>query len=223
MEAITLPIFNTQGKEVDSIKLDAKVFDGDVNKDAIHQAVVAYMANQRRGLASTKTRGEVSGGGRKPWKQKGTGRARVGSTRSPLWRHGGVVFGPHPRDFSVPLPKKIKDLALKSSLNAKVKENNFIILDEMKLESPKTKEAVKVISNFKFELKRKKGRRNILLLLDKTEEPLKLAMRNLSFLDLGTAIGTHAYEVLSHRRLILTKDALHSLTIRLKNLKTYAR
>ena len=124
MEAITLPIYNTEGKEVDSIKLDAKVFDGTINTAAIYQAINAYRANQRKGFASTKTRGEVSGGGRKPWRQKGTGRARVGSTRSPLWRHGGVVFGPHPRDFSCRLPKRIKNLALKSTLNAKVKENN---------------------------------------------------------------------------------------------------
>ena len=99
MEAITLPIYNSEGKEVDSVKLDKGVFDGKINTAAIFMAVNAYRSNQRKGLAATKTRGEVSGGGRKPWKQKGTGRARVGSTRSPLWRHGGVIFGPHPRDF----------------------------------------------------------------------------------------------------------------------------
>jgi large subunit ribosomal protein L4 len=107
METITLPIYNTEGKEVDSVKLDSAVFNGVINNAAIHQAVCAYMANQRRGLAATKTRGEVSGGGRKPWRQKGTGRARVGSTRSPLWRHGGVIFGPHPRDYSYTIPAKI--------------------------------------------------------------------------------------------------------------------
>ena len=126
MEAITLPIYNAAGKEVDSVKLNAKVFDGRINSEAMYQAITAYRANQRKGLAATKTRGEVSGGGKKPWKQKGTGRARVGSTRSPLWRHGGVVFGPHPRDFSYTLPDKIKAIALKSSLNAKVKENNLM-------------------------------------------------------------------------------------------------
>ena len=114
MEAITLPVYNTEGKEVDTIKLDSAVFGSTINTGAIYQAVCAYSARQRKGLASTKTRGEVSGGGRKPWKQKGTGRARVGSIRSPLWRHGGVVFGPHPRDFSYNIPKKVKLLALKS-------------------------------------------------------------------------------------------------------------
>jgi large subunit ribosomal protein L4 len=99
MEPITLPIYNTQGEQLESVKLDSAVFDGTVNQDVIYQAVNAFRANQRVGLAATKTRGEVSGGGKKPWKQKGTGRARVGSIRSPLWRHGGVIFGPHPRDF----------------------------------------------------------------------------------------------------------------------------
>ena len=112
MEAITLPIYNAEGKEVDNIKLNLPVFDGVVNEAAMYQAINGYRANQRKGLASTKTRGEVSGGGKKPWKQKGTGRARVGSTRSPLWRHGGVTFGPHPRDFSYVIPAKIKSLAL---------------------------------------------------------------------------------------------------------------
>ena len=98
-EMISLPIYNTEGKEIDTVKLNSTVFDGNINNDAIHQAISAYRANQRKGLAATKTRGEVSGGGKKPWKQKGTGRARVGSIRSPLCRHGGVIFGPHPRDF----------------------------------------------------------------------------------------------------------------------------
>jgi len=103
-----LPLYNNTGKEIESVKLDDGVFDGKVNRASIYQTVNAYLANQRTGLAATKTRGEVSGGGRKPWRQKGTGRARVGSTRSPLWRHGGVVFGPHPRDFSYSIPQKIK-------------------------------------------------------------------------------------------------------------------
>jgi large subunit ribosomal protein L4 len=215
MEAITLPIFNTEGKEVDSIKLNTTVFDGVVNTDAIYQAVNAYRANQRAGLASTKTRGEVSGGGRKPWRQKGTGRARVGSTRSPLWRHGGVVFGPHPRDFSYTLPQKIKSLALKSSLNAKVKENNLIVLEELKLTQPKTKEASKVFTSLKVADK-KKGRKNALLLLDKVDANNQRALANLSYLNFSLAKETHAYEVLAHKKIIITKDGLNALTNRLK-------
>lgn len=221
MEVITLPIYNTEGKKIDSLKLDSAVFDGTINKDALYQAVLVYRAGKRKGLASTKTMGEVSGGGRKPWKQKGTGRARVGSIRSPLWRHGGVVFGPHPRDFSYALPKKIKRLALKSSLNAKVKENNFIILDNLEIEKPKTKDAVRIFLNLKItpEEKPKKPKpkkTDVLLLLGKIDENLKLALRNISFLNINRAQDTQAYEVLAAHKLIITKDGLSILTERLK-------
>lgn len=216
MEAVTLPIYNTEGKEVDTIKLNTSVFNGIVNTDAIYQAINAYRANQRRGLASTKTRGEVSGGGRKPWKQKGTGRARVGSTRSPLWRHGGVVFGPHPRDFYNRLPQKIKGLALKSSLNAKVKENNMVILDEMRLEKTKTKEAINIFVNLKLFSKTDKKKSKILLLLKKVDNNLKAALRNIAFLDVNIAKDIHVYEVLKNQKLVVTKEALNELTDRLK-------
>jgi large subunit ribosomal protein L4 len=221
MEAITLPIYNTEGKETDSLKLDQGIFDGIVNADAIHQAVLAYRAAKRKGLASTKTMGEVSGGGRKPWRQKGTGRARVGSIRSPLWRHGGVIFGPHPRDFSYTIPVKIKNLALKSSLNAKINENNFIVLDNFKIEQPKTKEAVKILSNLKIgRLKDKKNSKTktikTLLLSDKLDKNLRLALRNIDFLSINRAQDTHAYEVLAANKLIVTRDGLRELTNRLK-------
>lgn len=222
MEAITLPIYNTEGKEVDTFKLDPAVFDGKVNTSAIYQTVLVYRAGQRKGLAATKTMGEVSGGGRKPWKQKGTGRARVGSIRSPLWRHGGVIFGPHPRDFSYTLPAKIKNLALKSSLNAKVNEKNFIILDSLKIEKPKTKEALKLFSHLKINssAKSKKGVKigntRALLLLDKIDKNLRLALRNIAFLNINRAQDTHAYEVLGAHKLIITKEGLCELTNRLK-------
>lgn len=215
MEAITLPIYNAAGKEVDSVKLNVSVFDGIINSDAIYQAVTAYRANQRKGLAATKTRGEVSGGGKKPWKQKGTGRARVGSTRSPLWRHGGVIFGPHPRDFSYTLPDKIKNVALKSSLNAKVKENNLIVLDELKLENSKTKEAVKLFTNLKARGKSDKKSSPVLLLLDKVSSNEMRAFRNIDALRFNLATDTHVYEVLTHKKLIITKDGLNKLTKRL--------
>jgi large subunit ribosomal protein L4 len=216
MEAITLPIFNCEGKEIDTIKLAGTVFDGSVNKDAIYQAVVAYRANQRKGLASTKTRGEVSGGGRKPWKQKGTGRARVGSIRSPLWRHGGVIFGPHPRNFYSNLPQKIRNLALKSSLNAKVKENNLLILDKIALEKAKTKEAARIFNNLKVGVKRT-SRNSALLLLEKIDRDLKLACRNIGFLNINLVRDTHAYEILTHRKVIITKVGLEELVNRLKH------
>ncbi len=223
MNAVTLPIYNSEGKEVESLKLDPAVFDGEVNTAAIYQTVVAYRAAQRKGLASTKTMGEVSGGGRKPWKQKGTGRARVGSIRSPLWRHGGVVFGPHPRDFSYTLPAKIKNLALKSTLNEKVNEDSFIILDNLTLEKPKTKEAIKVFTHLKIKSKTKKNKKDsktkfakTLLLLDKMDKNVKLALRNIPFISVNRAQDTHAYEVLAAHKLIITKEGLQQLTTRLK-------
>jgi large subunit ribosomal protein L4 len=198
---IKLPIYNTEGKEVDSINLDQDIFDGKINTAAIYQVVNAYRTNQRKGLAATKTRGEVSGGGKKPWRQKGTGRSRVGSSRSPLWRHGGVIFGPHPRDFSYSVPNKLKRIALKSGLNAKVKENSFIILDNLTVPAPKSKSD---------------KARHALLLLEKKDLDLERAFRNISFLDFKLARDANAYEVLSHAKLIITKDGLQDLLGRLK-------
>lgn len=216
MEAITLPIYNLEGKEVDNIKLNTAVFDGTINKDAIHQAVVAYRANNRRGMAATKTRGEVAGGGKKPWKQKGTGRARVGSIRSPLWRHGGVIFGPHPRDFSYKLPIKISAVALKSTLNVKIKDSNFIILDNFNLDTGKTKDVLSALTKLKLDSKNKSSSYSVLLLIDKATDSLKKAMRNISFLDINQAVNTNPYEVLEHQKILITKDGLNKLTERLK-------
>lgn len=212
----TLPVYNSFGEEIDTIKLNATVFDGSINSDCLHQAIQGYKANQRKGLAATKTRGEVSGGGRKPWKQKGTGRARVGSTRSPLWRHGGVVFGPHPRNFTYQIPSKIKSLALKTSLNLRLKENNFLVLDEFKVAEPKTKLAVGILSNLKlFSAKNKKDSK-VLFLANKLDPTLKQALKNISFLTVDLASDCHAYEVMNNQKLLITKAALADLTERLK-------
>jgi large subunit ribosomal protein L4 len=210
-----LPIYNTEGKETGTMKLDAAVFDGEVNTAAIYQAVNAWRANQRKGLAATKTRGEVSGGGKKPWKQKGTGRARAGSTRSPLWRHGGVIFGPHPRDFSWRIPERIKRLALRSSLNAKLKDSGIVVLDEVKLGSRKTKEAARIFANLKMEgqMRRHKA---LLFLAHKIDRDLRLSLRNLGFLTANLAKDTNVYEVLAHRKVVITKDGLQELTERLR-------
>jgi large subunit ribosomal protein L4 len=211
MQGLTLPIYNTEGKEVDKIKLDEAVFGGEINRNAIYQAVIAYRAGQRKGLASSKDRSAVSGGGAKPWRQKGTGRARVGSTRSPLWRHGGVTFGPSPRDFSYSLPAKIKAVALKASLRAKVKENNLLVLENLSLKAPKTKEAYAILDNLKIAPKK-----SALILLDKSDNNTKLAFRNIDFLRVNLAKDTHAYEVLNARKIIITKDGLGMLVARLK-------
>lgn len=212
----TLPVYNSQGAEVETIKLDEAVFDASQNTSSLHQAIAGYRANQRKGLAATKTRGEVSGGGKKPWKQKGTGRARVGSTRSPLWRHGGVVFGPHPRDFSYAVPKKIKAAALKTTLNLKLKEDNFVVLDDFKIDAPKTKDAVKVLTNLKlFSVKEKKPKK-VLFLTHKLDGQLKAALKNISFLTVDLASDCHAYQVMNNQKLLITKTGLADLTKRLK-------
>lgn len=210
----SLPIYNTSGKEIDKLDLDNKVFDGKVNSAVIYQAVLNYRANTRQGTAATKTRGEVSGGGKKPWRQKGTGRARVGSIRSPLWRGGGIIFGPHPRDFTYLLPKKIRVAALKSSLNAKLNENNIIMLDAIAVEQPKTKEVMKILSGLKHEIPNLNSK--ILLLSDKFDEPLKRAAANIPFLEISLAKDTNAYQVLNAKKVIITKEGLKQLVNRLK-------
>jgi len=209
-----LPVYNQEGKEIESLELDPIVFDGQVNLDVLYQAVLMYRANRRKGLASTKTRGEVSGGGKKPWRQKGTGRARVGSIRSPLWRKGGVIFGPHPRDYSFRLPKKIKIAALKSSLNAKLNENNLLILDDLEIDVPKTKEATKILSNLKLN-----GNKSILLMLDKIDAKSRLSFRNINYVDTISAADTNAYDVLKARKLIVTLSGLKILVDRIKGSK----
>lgn len=216
MESNVLPIYSSEGKEVGSFKLDSAVFNGVINTDAIHRAVTSYLANQRRGLASTKTRGEVSGGGVKPWRQKGTGRARVGSSRTPLWRHGGVIFGPHPRSFEYVLPQKIKALALKSALNAKVKDKDLVIIESLTLNSDKTKDAAKLFSNLKLAPGKKAKPNWLLFLFDKTDEKMKRSMRNIGFLKIYRAQDTNAYDLLSHRKVVITKAGLELLSEKLK-------
>jgi large subunit ribosomal protein L4 len=211
METLTLPIYNAQGQETGKVSLEQAVFNLKINRAAMYQAVNAFRANQRLGLAATKTRGEVSGGGRKPWRQKGTGRSRAGSTRSPLWRHGGVIFGPHPRDFSYRLPDKIKKAALRSALSARLKENDFIVLEALTSENGKTKEMRRVFSALRI-----KPSESILLLLGQPDRKLELALRNISFLEIALAKDTNAYEVLAHQKLVVTKEALAVLSARLK-------
>jgi large subunit ribosomal protein L4 len=208
-EPIVLPVLDIAGKEVEKTELDSRVFDKKVSKGSIYRAVHNYLANNRSGTASTKTRGEVSGGGKKPWRQKGTGRARVGSTRNPLWRHGGVVFGPHPRDFSYSLPKKIKKLALKSALNDRALNNDIIILNALVLESPKTKTFADILKKLKIE-------ENTLLVLNSYSENIMLSVRNIPNICLVDSKSVSAYDVLRFKKLLISKDALRVVTERLK-------
>lgn len=207
---MNISVINTEGKEVGKFELDSLVFDGKVKSSLMHQAVVTYLANQRMGLANTKTRGEVSGGGKKPWRQKGTGRARVGSTRSPLWRKGGITFGPKPHSFRKDLPSRMKILALKSALNSKVNDKEMIVLDGLKLSSPKTKLFSEIVKKLKIDSLRT---RFVVGGLDKN---VKLSSRNLPLVNVDTAAGLNTYYALDCKKLVITKEALEMVEARVK-------
>lgn len=209
-----LAVYDREGKQSEEIKLDKSVFDGGINKKVLYQAILCYQANKHQGNASTKTRGEVSGGGRKPWRQKGTGRARAGSTRSPLWKHGGVVFGPHPRERGYHLSKKIRLAALKASLNAKLNKENILLIDEVKLKNHKTKEMAQILSrlpNLSEGLKLKERTLGILEL-----EPQDLrCLRNIENLEFIRPQDVTAYDVLRARKLLISKDSLKEIIKRI--------
>lgn len=209
-KSLELDVLNTNGESVEKINFDETVFDGKINPNLMHQAVVTYLANKRSGLACTKTKGEVRGGGRKPWRQKGTGRARVGSNRSPLWRGGGVTFGPKPHSFNKDLPKKMKLLALKSSLNVKLHEEKIIVLNELTSVSPKTKDFVKIINNLKL------NQDKIRLVLVSVENNIKLGSSNLEKVLLCRADDVNTIDVLNCKKLIITKEALKVVEERVK-------
>lgn len=198
-------IYNIKGQSIGKMSLDKDIFNGEVNEAVLYQAIKMYEANLRQGTASTKTRSDVSGGGKKPWKQKGTGRARAGTIRSPLWRGGGIIFGPHPRDYSYSIPKGIKKLALISSLNDKLNNNELIVLEDIKIDKPKTKEFMSVLRNLKADDKP-------LLVLDDKDETIIRASRNIPHLLLRDYKTLNAYEVLKQHKLILTQKALVALT-----------
>ena len=205
-----LVVLSIAGEEVERVNLDAQVFDGKVNHALMHQAVVAYLANQRKGLANTKTRGEVSGGGRKPWKQKGTGRARAGSTRSPLWKGGGVSFGPKPHSFHHDLPKKMKIQALKSALNAKLNDSEILVVNEFKLVSHKTKDFAAIVDNLKL------AETKLMVVVNGLDNDIKLATRNIPKVNIQEANNLTTYEALNCKRLVFAKDALTIVEDRIK-------
>ncbi|MCK5214897.1 MAG: 50S ribosomal protein L4 [Candidatus Omnitrophica bacterium] len=197
------------GKETDKIDLPEKVFGGRVNEAMLHQALVMYRAGQRQGTVDTKERAEVRGGGKKPYRQKGTGRARHGSSRSPLWKGGGVTFGPHPRDFSYTIPKKIRRAALKESLNAKYQSKEIICLEELQDKFSKTKEFAQVLTSLKL-------RGKILALLDGCDDSIKLVSRNIPRFDLKRAVDANAYDILRNKTLLITKTSFKKLLDRIE-------
>lgn len=194
-------VYNMDGAAVGEIELNETIFGIEPNEAVVHEAVVMQLASLRRGTHSVKTRAEVRGGGRKPWRQKGTGRARAGTTRSPLWRKGGIVFGPKPRDYSYSIPKKKRRLAIKSVLSSKVNEGDLIILESLAFEQPKTKDMVKVLENLKIETKA------AVVTADKADN-VKESARNIPGIKPLIADGINVYDLLNHNKLILTKDAV---------------
>lgn len=193
-------VMNMNGENVGNIELNDAVFGIEANEHVMHLAVVQYLANQRQGTQSAKTRAEVRGGGRKPWRQKGTGRARQGSTRSPQWTGGGVVFAPKPRNYSFKLNRKVKRLALQSALSCKVAENKIIVLDELTLNEIKTKEMVKVLENIKC------GK--ALIVMDGSNRNVMLSARNIPDVKTASVNTINVYDLLKYNTLVVTKDAV---------------
>lgn len=201
---IEAPHFSAAGAKKKAIALPEAIFDGRVNEDVLHRAVVTYLANQRQGTAATKTRSFVSGGNQKPWRQKGTGRARQGSTRAPHWRHGGGVFGPHPRDYRMSIPKKVRQLARKSALNARAREGALLVVDALAYEKPKTKPFAELLGKLGVA-----GRKVLVLTADSpTSHNVYLAGRNIPDVRIQRFVDATAYDVLWAKTVVVEAPAL---------------
>jgi large subunit ribosomal protein L4 len=201
-------LISQTGKKLEKITLPADIFSARVNPGLLHEVVRMYQANKRRGTASTKARGEVRGAGRKPWRQKGTGRSRVGSIRTPVWRGGGVAFGPKPRDYSYTMPRKKLKLALRQALSDKLNNGEIVVIDKIELANPKTREMAKFLKGLNV-----KGR--IALVLEKMNEKIKRAGQNIPLFTSIPAKDLNIYDVLLCNKLIFTKDALSVIEERL--------
>ena len=196
-------VLNMEGNEVGTIELNDAVFGVEINEHLVHLAVVRQLANKRQGTQKAKTRSEVRGGGRKPWRQKGTGHARQGSIRAPQWTGGGVVFAPVPRDYSVKMNRKERLAALKSALTAKVQDNKLIVVDDLKFEAIKTKDMLNVLNNLKAE--------KALVVTPAVDQNVVLSARNIPEVQTATVNTINVYDVMKHKTLVLTKDAVASI------------
>ncbi len=196
-------VYDIEGREVGTIELNDAVFGVEVNEHLIHLAVTRQLANRRQGTQKAKTRGEVSGGGRKPWRQKGTGHARQGSTRAPQWTGGGMVFAPVPRDYDKKMNRKERRAALRSALTSKVQDQKLIILNELDLSEIKTKEMVRILNNLKAE--------KALIVTDNPDEKVILSARNIENVQTATVSTINVYDVMRHQTLLLTRDAVASI------------
>ena len=199
----TVGVFNKEGNKVADMELNESVFATEVNEYALHQVVVALLANKRQGTQSTKTRSEVRGGGIKPWRQKGTGRARQGSIRAPQWIKGGIVFGPKPRDFRISVPKSMRKVAMKSALTSKVQENQMIILESLNFEAPKTKNIIQM-------LKALEANKALIITAESNEVVYKSA-RNIQGINIIPANNINVYDLLKYEKLIITKEAVSKI------------
>ena len=204
-----LTVKNSQGKEAGSLDLSFQPVESGKGNQAVHDTVVAYMAAQRSGTASTKTMGEVAGSGKKPWRQKGTGRARAGSFASPLWRGGGVVHGPKPRDFSKKVTRKTKQLALRKALTERLNAGDVTVLDDIKLDSPKTKGFVGILSSLNVS-------GTTLVVADHSNENLSRASRNVDGVELANPQSLNTYQLLRYKNVVFTRGAMEALDARLK-------
>ena len=193
-------VYNMEGKEVGKMDLNDSVFGVEINEHLVHMAVVQQLANNRQGTQKAKTRGEVSGGGRKPWRQKGTGHARQGSTRSPQWKGGGVVFAPVPRDYSFKLNKKEKRAALKSALTSRVQEEKFLVLEDLKLDEIKTKKFTEILNNLKVS--------KAIVVLAEDDKNVILSARNLPDVITASVSTINTYDIMKYNTVIATKDAV---------------
>ena len=196
-------VYNMEGREVGTMELNDAIFGVEVNEHLVHMAVLRQLANKRQGTQKAKTRSEVSGGGRKPWRQKGTGHARQGSTRAPQWKGGGVVFAPAPRDYSVKMNKKEKRIALKSALTSRVNENKFIVVDELKLDEIKTKKMTGVLKALNAE--------KALIVLHGDDGNVILSSRNIPHVKVSFINTINVYDILKYNTLVLSKDAVAAI------------
>ena len=196
-------VYNMEGKEVETMDLNDAIFGVEVNEHLVHMAVVQQLANNRQGTQKAKTRSEVRGGGRKPWRQKGTGHAIQGSTRSPQWTGGGVVFAPTPRDYSFKLNKKEKRAALKSALSSRVAENKLVVVDELKFDGIKTKEFAKVMSNLNVD--------KALVVINDNDENVVMSARNIPTVKTASTSTINVYDILKYNTVVVTKDAVNTI------------
>ena len=199
----TVAVYNIEGKEVDKLELNDNVFGVEINENLLHKAVVTQLANSRQGTQSAKTRSEVSGGGRKPWRQKGTGHARQGSIRAPQWAGGGVVFAPKPRDYSKKMNKREKQIAIKSALTSKVNDEKFIVVDEFNLDEIKTSNFVKILDALKAP--------KALVVTKGKDEKVVLSARNIPTVKTTMSSSINVYDILNYDSLVITKDAVAAI------------